>query len=356
MYLDEQSARAIRKFWETELKANVPSIKRLSVRRDHPGAFYLEIGIRMKHFTPAEKAWLDTKIINGELAGPAPLGAPGPLTVRIVRAGRTRLLDGDYAWTGDEEPLRGGHKVAPTGSPFGTLGCLVRLVRNGELDTTNTFFLSCWHVLSGPGDGTGGPLEWPRSGGNDFSMPLGLLYWSKVDENVDVAIGMIENCDVKIGEGFAWSRIAACPVVPSSPTSDSQRVVVCGQESQADGEIVDMSATTYVDIPGEPDHKFVDQIMTKSMCMPGDSGAFLFLESGMAPIGMACCNDEADDGEGGDDLCTYFNKLEPLFSHTFEGAEAQPNALNDRSFQIHSIIVETGGDPNGEDSDTTPKS
>jgi len=347
MFLDEHFAIAIRNHWEDFIKLTVPSVTRLAVRPHLMGGggfagYYLEIGVLPYSLPIAQKAYLDGILAAG-LPGPAPLGAPGPLTVVVVRTGKPRPMTGSYTWTGDVEPVRGGHRVAPLPDGFGTLGCLVRVRQNGTVDYTKTFFLSCWHVLSGPLAQPGDTLEWRRATGSpNPSQTIGSLYWSMLDDRFDVALGLIENTSVQIGKGFAWSRIGACPKTPASPNNTPGPIVVCGQMSQASGTLQSTSVTLYVDVPGNPDHKFTDQIATECICQGGDSGALLFLDAGTIPIGMACCNDDAAEGAPPGTMWTYYNNLSALFSTTFRIADPKQTLNGDGSLQIDSIIVDTG--------------
>jgi hypothetical protein len=247
-------------------------------------------------------------------------------------------------WTGDREPVRGGHPISRENRPIGTLGCLVRLRRNRKIDETHTFFLSCRHVLWRPGIPPYLQVL-VSDNGNEFPKHVGDLYWSICNEHFDAAIGLTpqiaDPIDAILGKGFAWGDIRACQPRPGAAV-DGQKVLVCGYKSQKSGTVTDTNTHLWVQVSGEPDHMFKDQIRTDSICEPGDSGAILFASSesspSLMPIGMAFCNSpsQGDDDKGG----TYYNNLEKLFSTVFD----EPNletSLKDESFQLHEIIVET---------------
>src|SRR5262245_49381078 len=192
MLVSEATAISVRNAFENVFKFSVPSLTRMSVRPVPLGAglrYYIEVGVRhVGSLTAPEALFLRPFRLAGR---GIPIAATMPVKyvdMTLVSTGNLQpMASPTYPW--EVEPVRGGHAVCRSGQSWGTLGCLMRMKRNGSLDTANTYFLSSWHVLSGQTISPGYEIRWPP--GSGFSKRVGELYWSVLNGHLDAAIGVI---------------------------------------------------------------------------------------------------------------------------------------------------------------------
>lgn len=239
------------------------------------------------------------------------------VTVRIVEVGEIRTVAHLVAnedpssvdllsYKNRVRPVNGGNSVGNARyNDAGTFGSVVKL----RSDDANRYFISCWHVLAGGSGVTGDALIQPGRLDGGFSSVdiIGTLYWFLLNDDFDVALGLVSNPWQKVvTPGYrGFSRFGTIPVSPVV----QKPVTKCGRTTEVTTGTI-LSTNTSVRVAGYPTgtRLFLNQIETTVMSQPGDSGSILFHSAEMAPVGLLFA---------GGQTRSYHNNLKVLFDTQF---------------------------------------
>jgi len=165
----------------------------------------------------------------------------------------------------------------------GTLGAAITLRGQQGL-----FFISNWHVLVGGSGRNGDSLIQPGrlDGGRHPQDRIGTLHWSRLDSNMDAAIGRVVGNTVGAGTR-CFGRITGIEAARVG-----MNVRKCGRTTRhTTGRIRSINAS--IKVSGYPGgvRLFSRQILTTHMSQPGDSGSVICNSANNRAIGLLFAGD-----------------------------------------------------------------